>query len=153
MRRIEKEEERLSFTEPDKQCFHLCIVNLGTCFLDNNISGCYAISSSSSSFPFIYCTIPLPSFILLLSLLSSSIFSYSNFEQYCYCPRLLFSYVPIYCSFLPLILPSFLPTTYLISCLLPHFHSLIPFFRTLPSSLLTSLYLPSPLHCCTYNIT
>lgn len=29
MRRIEKEEERLSFTEPDKQCFHLCIVNLG----------------------------------------------------------------------------------------------------------------------------
>ena len=29
MRRIEKEEERLGFTEPDKQCFHLCIVNLG----------------------------------------------------------------------------------------------------------------------------
>jgi hypothetical protein len=29
MRRIEKEEERLSFQEPDKQCFHLCIVNLG----------------------------------------------------------------------------------------------------------------------------
>eukprot|EP01038_Epipyxis_sp_PR26KG_P005705 gene5705-7874_t len=28
MRRIEKEEERLSFQEPDKQCFHLCIVNL-----------------------------------------------------------------------------------------------------------------------------
>ncbi|KAJ1428370.1 hypothetical protein B484DRAFT_329548 [Ochromonadaceae sp. CCMP2298] len=28
MRRIEKEEERLSFAEPDKQCFHLCIVNL-----------------------------------------------------------------------------------------------------------------------------
>eukprot|EP01034_Spumella_vulgaris_P021415 gene21415-27445_t len=28
MRRIEKEEERLSFSEPDKQCFHLCIVNL-----------------------------------------------------------------------------------------------------------------------------
>jgi len=28
MRRIEKEEERLSYTEPDKQCFHLCIVNL-----------------------------------------------------------------------------------------------------------------------------
>ena len=28
MRRIEKEEERVSFTEPDKQCFHLCIVNL-----------------------------------------------------------------------------------------------------------------------------
>eukprot|EP01039_Chlorochromonas_danica_P003860 gene3860-4217_t len=28
MRRIEKEEERLSFTEPEKQCFHLCIVNL-----------------------------------------------------------------------------------------------------------------------------
>ncbi len=33
MRRIEKEEERLSFSEPDKQCFHLCIVNLGTYFL------------------------------------------------------------------------------------------------------------------------
>ena len=32
MRRIEKEEERLSFTEPDKQCFHLCIVNLGDIF-------------------------------------------------------------------------------------------------------------------------
>ena len=28
MRRIEKEEERLSFTEPDKSCYHLCIVNL-----------------------------------------------------------------------------------------------------------------------------
>lgn len=28
MRRIEKEEERLAFTEPDRQCFHLCIVNL-----------------------------------------------------------------------------------------------------------------------------
>lgn len=28
MRRIEKEEERLSFTEPDKPLFHLCIVNL-----------------------------------------------------------------------------------------------------------------------------
>jgi tetratricopeptide repeat protein 30 len=28
MRRIEKEEERLSFQESDKQCFHLCIVNL-----------------------------------------------------------------------------------------------------------------------------
>lgn len=32
MRRIEKEEERLGFQDPDKQCFHLCIVNLGkTC--------------------------------------------------------------------------------------------------------------------------
>lgn len=28
MRRIEKEEERLTFTDPEKQCFHLCIVNL-----------------------------------------------------------------------------------------------------------------------------
>jgi len=28
MRKIEKEEEKLAFTEPDKQCFHLCIVNL-----------------------------------------------------------------------------------------------------------------------------
>ena len=28
MRRIEKEEERMSFTEPDKPCIHLCIVNL-----------------------------------------------------------------------------------------------------------------------------
>lgn len=28
MRRIEKEEQRLSFTEPDRQSFHLCIVNL-----------------------------------------------------------------------------------------------------------------------------
>ena len=28
MRRIEKEEERLAYTEPDRQCFHLCIVNL-----------------------------------------------------------------------------------------------------------------------------
>jgi len=28
MRRIEKEEDRQSFTDPDKQCFHLCIVNL-----------------------------------------------------------------------------------------------------------------------------
>ncbi|CAE7398662.1 Ttc30a2, partial [Symbiodinium microadriaticum] len=28
MRKIEKEEERQSFTDPEKQCFHLCIVNL-----------------------------------------------------------------------------------------------------------------------------
>merc|ERR1712070_442326 len=28
MRNIEKEEERSTFTEPDKPCFHLCIVNL-----------------------------------------------------------------------------------------------------------------------------
>mmetsp|Transcript_32243 Transcript_32243/g.51375 ORF Transcript_32243/g.51375 Transcript_32243/m.51375 type:complete len:661 (-) Transcript_32243:3487-5469(-) len=28
MRRIEKEEERISYDDPDKQCFHLCIVNL-----------------------------------------------------------------------------------------------------------------------------
>mmetsp|Transcript_13358 Transcript_13358/g.21188 ORF Transcript_13358/g.21188 Transcript_13358/m.21188 type:complete len:653 (+) Transcript_13358:44-2002(+) len=28
MRKIEKEEERVAYTEPDKQCFHLCIVNL-----------------------------------------------------------------------------------------------------------------------------
>ena len=35
MRRIEKEEERLSFTEPDKQCFHLCIVNLGQSVLSS----------------------------------------------------------------------------------------------------------------------
>lgn len=28
MRKIEKEEERQTFTDPDKQCFHLCIVNL-----------------------------------------------------------------------------------------------------------------------------
>merc|ERR1711865_387337 len=28
MRKIEKEEEKLSWSEPDRQCFHLCIVNL-----------------------------------------------------------------------------------------------------------------------------
>jgi len=28
MRRIEKEEDRLSSSDPDRQCFHLCIVNL-----------------------------------------------------------------------------------------------------------------------------
>jgi len=28
MRKIEKEEERVAYTEPDRQCFHLCIVNL-----------------------------------------------------------------------------------------------------------------------------
>lgn len=28
MRRIEKEEERVAYEEPEKQCFHLCIVNL-----------------------------------------------------------------------------------------------------------------------------
>lgn len=28
MRRIEKEEERLAISDPEKQCFHLCIVNL-----------------------------------------------------------------------------------------------------------------------------
>jgi len=29
MRRIEKEEERVGFSDPEKQVFHLCIVNLG----------------------------------------------------------------------------------------------------------------------------
>lgn len=29
MRRIEREEERLTAAEPAKQCLHLCIVNLG----------------------------------------------------------------------------------------------------------------------------
>lgn len=28
MRRVEKEEERVGYAEPDKQCFHLCIINL-----------------------------------------------------------------------------------------------------------------------------
>ena len=28
LRQVEKEEERLSYSEPDKQCFHLCIINL-----------------------------------------------------------------------------------------------------------------------------
>jgi len=28
MRKIEKEEERVAYADPDKQCFHLCIVNL-----------------------------------------------------------------------------------------------------------------------------
>ena len=28
MRRIEKEEDKLAYTEPEKQVFHLCIVNL-----------------------------------------------------------------------------------------------------------------------------
>ena len=32
MRKIEKEEDRQSFTDPEKQCFHLCIVNLGERF-------------------------------------------------------------------------------------------------------------------------
>ncbi len=29
MRRIEREEDRRMLAEPDKQCLHLCIVNLG----------------------------------------------------------------------------------------------------------------------------
>ena len=28
MKKIEKEEERIAFADPEKQCFHLCIVNL-----------------------------------------------------------------------------------------------------------------------------
>merc|ERR1712162_760 len=28
MRKIEKEEERLAYTEPERLCYHLCIVNL-----------------------------------------------------------------------------------------------------------------------------
>merc|ERR1712139_492285 len=28
MRKIEKEEEKMSYTDPDKKCYHLCIVNL-----------------------------------------------------------------------------------------------------------------------------
>jgi len=28
MRKIEKEEERIAYTEPERQCYHLCIVNL-----------------------------------------------------------------------------------------------------------------------------
>lgn len=45
MRRIEKEEERLSFTEPDKQCFHLCIVNLGKFLVTSNFY--YIVSNYS----------------------------------------------------------------------------------------------------------
>jgi len=29
MRKIEREEERIKFTDPDKPSYHLCIVNLG----------------------------------------------------------------------------------------------------------------------------
>lgn len=38
MRRIEKEEEKIGFEDPDKQCFHLCIVNLviGTLYCAKN---------------------------------------------------------------------------------------------------------------------
>jgi tetratricopeptide repeat protein 30 len=28
MRKVEKEEERAAYREPEKQCFHLCIINL-----------------------------------------------------------------------------------------------------------------------------
>jgi tetratricopeptide repeat protein 30 len=28
MRKVEKEEERSAMQNPDKQCFHLCIINL-----------------------------------------------------------------------------------------------------------------------------
>ena len=28
MRQVEKEEERLAYADADKQCFHLCIINL-----------------------------------------------------------------------------------------------------------------------------
>merc|ERR1712178_616484 len=28
MRKVEKEEERLAYQDPEKQCFHLCIINL-----------------------------------------------------------------------------------------------------------------------------
>jgi tetratricopeptide repeat protein 30 len=38
MRRIEKEEERLAYADPERQCFHLCIVNLviGTLYCAKN---------------------------------------------------------------------------------------------------------------------
>ncbi len=28
MHQVEKEEERISYSDPDRQCFHLCIINL-----------------------------------------------------------------------------------------------------------------------------
>lgn len=151
MRRIEKEEERLSFTEPDKQCFHLCIVNLGQCFLDNTISHSCTTSLFFIPFYLLYHSFALSWFILLLWF--SSLFSYSNFAQYCYCPRLLFlsSTLPscrltlltrwLIASFLPLILSSFLPHI-LFPTYSPSFSSLLlllpPF---LSSSLLTCLHL------------
>jgi hypothetical protein len=159
MRRIEKEEERLSFTEPDKQCFHLCIVNLGTCFLDNTISSSSATSFSpsspySSSVLFIYCTIPLSRLISLLTLLFSSLFSYSNIDQCCYHPSLLFlsstlssflrsdlTHLLTLTSFFPFIFPSFLPHILFLV------HSPITILSlTLSSSLLSySPFLPSSL--------
>jgi tetratricopeptide repeat protein 30 len=45
MRRIEREEERLIDTDPEKQCFHLCIVNLGT--YSCKYSVCHSCSMSN----------------------------------------------------------------------------------------------------------
>jgi hypothetical protein len=62
MRKIEKEEERLNFTDPDKQCFHLCIVNLviGTLYcakgnFEFGISRIIKVSPTSLLFPDLTC--------------------------------------------------------------------------------------------------
>ena len=51
MRKIEKEEERLTFSEPDKQCYHLCIVNLviGTQAHSNHIATNHHITTPTTT--------------------------------------------------------------------------------------------------------
>lgn len=38
MRKIEKEEEQISYDDPDKKIFHLCIVNLVIGYAQHNIT-------------------------------------------------------------------------------------------------------------------
>jgi tetratricopeptide repeat protein 30 len=66
MRKIEKEEERLTFTDPDKQCFHLCIVNLviGTLYcakgnFEFGISRIIKVSPSPSLSLFLHTPVPI----------------------------------------------------------------------------------------------
>lgn len=48
MRRVEKEEERSAVQNPDKQCFHLCIINLviGTLYCAKVRMGCVGWGAS-----------------------------------------------------------------------------------------------------------
>ena len=134
MRRIEKEEERLSFTEPDKQCFHLCIVNLGLCFASLTTPSITSKLLPNLHFcayhPPVLSYFVTPSFIQFITLLFSI------------CPVLLLSLILFLSSYLPSFLPSFRP--WLLIDLL-FFFSLSFFFPTL---CLVPFYSPLPLFSC-----
>ena len=135
MRRIEKEEERLSFTEPDKQCFHLCIVNLGQSVLSSqhHVSlSPYPPSSTSILFFSFY----LPSLLFLSTVLY--LYTFPAISLIC---------LPFLFLFIPFIYSSLLSASYrahVLTLILTHsltYSPMSPFLHICPSCLLTSFQL------------